>query len=48
MQGTSLLEVVSSSQGWRAVTVLDRAVQPDFFVERHAIGARETSVALAV
>jgi signal transduction histidine kinase len=48
MQGTSLLEVVSSSQGWRAVTVLDRAVQPDFFVERHAIGARATSVALAV
>jgi signal transduction histidine kinase len=31
MQGTTLLEVVSSSNGWRAVTVLDRAVQPDFF-----------------
>jgi signal transduction histidine kinase len=34
MQGTTLLEVVSSSHGWRAVTVLDRAVQPDFFSER--------------
>jgi signal transduction histidine kinase len=47
MQGTSLLEVVSSGQGWRAVTVLDRAAQPDFFSERSTIGACRTSVALA-
>ena len=47
MQGTSLLEVVSSSQGWRAVTVLDRAAQPDFFAERSTIGARGTNVAFA-
>jgi signal transduction histidine kinase len=40
MQGTSLLEVVSSSHGWRAVTVLDRAVQPDFFSDRHGTGAQ--------
>ncbi len=46
MQGTSLLEVVSSIQGWRAVTVLDRAVQPDFFSERPAAAAREGGVAL--
>jgi signal transduction histidine kinase len=47
MQGTSLLEVVSSSQGWRAVTVLDRAAQPDFFAERSTIAARRTNIALA-
>ena len=47
MQGTSLLEVVSSSQGWRAVTVLDRAAQPDFFAERSTIGARGTNIAFA-
>ncbi len=46
MQGTSLLEVVSSGHGWRAVTVLDRATQPDFFSERSAVGKRETSTAL--
>jgi signal transduction histidine kinase len=34
LQGASLVEVKSSSQGWRAVTVLDRAAQPDFFTER--------------
>ncbi len=54
MQGTSLLEVVSSSHGWRAVTVLDRAVQPDFFSERPDSSepcgdeVRERSAALAV
>jgi signal transduction histidine kinase len=48
MQGTSLLEVVSSSHGWRAVTVLDRAVQPDFFSERLGANAHESSPALAV
>jgi light-regulated signal transduction histidine kinase (bacteriophytochrome) len=47
MQGTSLLEVVSSASGWRAVTVLDRAVQPDFFSERGrtCVPAREGSAA---
>ena len=33
MQGTSLLEIETAG-GWRAVTVLDRAVQPDFFAGR--------------
>jgi hypothetical protein len=33
LQGTSLLEVDSKSHGWRAVTVLDRVVQPDFFID---------------
>jgi signal transduction histidine kinase len=49
MHGTSLLEVVSSSNGWRAVTVLDRAVQPDFFSDRERIGvpARQGSAAFA-
>jgi signal transduction histidine kinase len=37
LQGTSLVEVRSSSQGWRAVTVLDRAAQPDFFAERFGV-----------
>ena len=31
MQGASLLEVDGPSHGWRAVTVLDRAAQTDFF-----------------
>jgi signal transduction histidine kinase len=31
MQGTSLLEIDPGCGGWRAVTVLDRAAQPDFF-----------------
>jgi signal transduction histidine kinase len=47
MQGNSLLEVVSSS-GWRALTVLDRVVQPDFFSEPAGAGACERSAALAV
>jgi signal transduction histidine kinase len=34
MQGTSLLEIESPGGGWRAVTVLDRAAQPDFFAVR--------------
>jgi signal transduction histidine kinase len=33
MHGTSLIEVEGPNQGWRAVTALDRAVQPDFFLE---------------
>ncbi|HEX9881207.1 MAG TPA: HAMP domain-containing sensor histidine kinase [Hyphomicrobium sp.] len=49
MQGTSLLEVVSSGSSWRAVTVLDRAVQPDFFTDREPFGvpARQSSAAFA-
>lgn len=31
MQGTSLLEIETTGSGWSAVTVLDRAAQPDFF-----------------
>jgi len=31
MQGSSLLEIETADGGWTAVTVLDRAVQPDFF-----------------
>jgi signal transduction histidine kinase len=33
MHGASLLEFDGMSAGWHAVTVLDRAVQPDFFRE---------------
>jgi len=33
MQGSSLLEIEVAGGGWTAVTVLDRAVQPDFFGE---------------
>lgn len=35
MQGTTLLEIKTASAGWRAVTVLDRAAQQDFFGEHH-------------
>jgi len=31
MQGSSLLEIEASGGGWTAVTVFDRAAQPDFF-----------------
>lgn len=34
MQGSSLLEIDGAAGGWTAVTVLDRATQPDFFGER--------------
>jgi len=33
MHGTTLIEVEGPNQGWRAVTALDRAAQPDFFME---------------
>ena len=46
MHGTSLLEVDSPSHGWRAVTVLDRAAQPDFFIERFGARARRDVPAL--
>jgi hypothetical protein len=47
MQGTSLLEIDTSSHGWRAVTVLDRAVQPDFFSRDFSLEAplRDEAVA---
>ncbi len=34
MQGTSLLEIEAAGGSWSVVTVLDRAVQPDFFASR--------------
>jgi signal transduction histidine kinase len=37
MHGTSLLEIESPGGGWRAVTVLDRAAQPDFFAVRQVV-----------
>jgi signal transduction histidine kinase len=43
MQGSSLLEIETAAGGWRAVTVLDRAVQPDFFAERRAPYTAERS-----
>lgn len=46
MQGTSLVEIDGTSHGWRAVTVLDRAVQPDFFLDRFAAQARESMAPL--
>jgi light-regulated signal transduction histidine kinase (bacteriophytochrome) len=47
MQGTTLLEVDSTNAGWRAVTVLDRAVQTDFFIDRFGGQTRESMAALA-
>jgi len=35
MQGSSLLEIECPVRGWGAVTVLDRAAQPDFFMDGH-------------
>ena len=39
MQGSSLLEVECPVRGWGAVTVLDRAAQPDFFVDEYVASA---------
>jgi signal transduction histidine kinase len=49
MQGTTLLEVTSSSPAWRAVTILDRAAQPDFFTDRKrfAVSARQDNLVFA-
>jgi len=47
MQGTSLLEIETVGC-WRAVTVLDRAVQPDFFAGRLPVEARERQPAMAL
>ena len=41
MQGTSLFEIETAAGGWRAVTVLDRAAQTDFFAEDTRSQARE-------
>ena len=48
MQGTSLLEIETAAGGWRAVTVLDRAVQPDFFAGRKPTQAHARELAMAV
>ena len=47
MHGTSLIEVEGPNQGWRAVTVLDRAAQPDFFIDNDGEKARLGVPALA-
>jgi signal transduction histidine kinase len=41
MQGTSLLEIETAAGGWRAVTVLDRAAQTDFFADDTRVQTRE-------
>ena len=41
MQGTSLLEIETAAGGWRAVTVLDRAAQTDFFADDTRLQTRE-------
>ena len=46
MQGTSLLEVETAAGGWRAVTVLDRAAQTDFFTDEVHPQARELVAAV--
>ena len=46
MQGTSLLEIETAAGGWRAVTVLDRAAQTDFFAEDMRPQARELTAAV--
>ncbi|MEO8420545.1 MAG: HAMP domain-containing sensor histidine kinase [Hyphomicrobium sp.] len=47
IQGTSLLEIESATGGWRAVTVLDRAVQADFFGGRTVSPSRQREPAMA-
>lgn len=48
MQGTSLLEIETAAGGWSAVTVLDRAVQPDFFSARQMSQTPRYEPALAL
>ena len=48
MQGTTLLEIKTGNEGWRAVTVLDRAAQQDFFVKQHAKRAEHDQSAAAL
>jgi signal transduction histidine kinase len=40
MQGSSLLEIECPVRGWGAVTVLDRAAQPDFFMDGNVASSR--------
>jgi len=47
LQGTSLQEVDGAGHGWRAVTVLDRAAQPDFFRDRFGSRVRESIAVMA-
>lgn len=47
MQGTSLLEIDTASQGWSAVTILDRAAQADFFAQGAASARHDGVTALA-
>ena len=47
MQGTSLLEIETAAGGWRAVTVLDRAVQADFFAGRSVSQSHQREPAMA-
>lgn len=46
MQGSSLLEIECPMRGWGAVTVLDRAAQPDFFVDGNSAPAHTQIAAL--
>ncbi|MFA9549792.1 MAG: sensor histidine kinase [Hyphomicrobium sp.] len=46
MQGSSLLEIECPVRGWGAVTVLDRAAQPDFFMDGNIASAHTQIPAL--
>ncbi|MES0382964.1 MAG: sensor histidine kinase [Hyphomicrobium sp.] len=46
MQGSSLLEIECPVRGWGAVTVLDRAAQPDFFMDGNVASSRTQLPAL--
>ncbi|MHA1180562.1 MAG: sensor histidine kinase [Alphaproteobacteria bacterium] len=46
MQGSSLLEIECPVRGWGAVTVLDRAAQPDFFMDGNAASSHTQIPAL--
>jgi len=46
MQGSSLLEIKCPVRGWGAVTVLDRAAQPDFFMDGNIASAHTQIPAL--
>lgn len=47
MHGSSLLEIECPVRGWGAVTVLDRAAQPDFFMDGKIAATHATAPALA-
>ncbi len=46
MHGSSLLEIECPVRGWGAVTVLDRAAQPDFFMDGNVASSRTQLPAL--